>query len=162
MAKKVIQPEPHQLEKIELFKKYRQLFEDYLEANNLKSADLEYAERFHTCPGCAFPTLHERREFEVCSICNWEDDGQDDNKANEVWGGSNGDTSLTQHRLLVMEVLERAYEKYTVDPASFLTLLKAHFEVEEKLAEELLDKDEEEAMKEWEKLNESFIEELIK
>ena len=31
-------------------------------------------------------------------ICTWEDDGQDDDTADEVWGGPNGDFSLTQFR----------------------------------------------------------------
>lgn len=34
----------------------------------------------------------------VCHVCFWEDDGQDDPSADEVWGGPNGDLSLTQAR----------------------------------------------------------------
>lgn len=36
--------------------------------------------------------------FETCPVCCWEDDGQDDPHADEVWGGPNGRLSLTQAR----------------------------------------------------------------
>ncbi|WP_052807111.1 CPCC family cysteine-rich protein [Mesobacillus subterraneus] len=50
------------------------------------------------CPCCGYPTLEERGNFEICKLCNWEDDGQDDPYADEVWGGPNGDYSLTEAR----------------------------------------------------------------
>ena len=43
-------------------------------------------------------TLSERGGFEICSVCWWEDDGQDDADADVVRGGPNGDLSLTQAR----------------------------------------------------------------
>lgn len=43
--------------------------------------------------------LSERGGYEICRLCNWEDDGQDDPHADEVWGGPNGGYSLTQARL---------------------------------------------------------------
>lgn len=43
-------------------------------------------------------TLHERGGYENCQLCWWEDDGQDDPHADEVWGGPNGDLSLTEAR----------------------------------------------------------------
>lgn len=36
--------------------------------------------------------------FEICPVCFWEDDGQDDADADEVFGGPNGNLSLTQAR----------------------------------------------------------------
>jgi len=31
------------------------------------------------CPGCGLPTLNARSGgYEICQICNWEDDSQDD------------------------------------------------------------------------------------
>ncbi|MGL4596824.1 MAG: CPCC family cysteine-rich protein, partial [Bacteroidia bacterium] len=30
-----------------------------------------------TCPSCGFPTLTGRGHYEICTICDWEDDGQD-------------------------------------------------------------------------------------
>ena len=50
------------------------------------------------CPCCGQPTLRERCRYEVCPECWWEDDGQDDPHADEVWGGPNADVSLTQAR----------------------------------------------------------------
>ncbi|MFD2115605.1 CPCC family cysteine-rich protein [Paenibacillus yanchengensis] len=52
----------------------------------------------HNCPCCGYPTLEERRNWEICSLCNWEDDGQDDPHADQVWGGPNQDYSLTEAR----------------------------------------------------------------
>jgi len=59
--------------------------------------------RRETCPCCGYPTLEERGNFEICILCNWEDDGQDDPYADEVWGGPNGDYSLTEARKNYME-----------------------------------------------------------
>lgn len=39
-----------------------------------------------------------RANYEICELCNWEDDGQDDESADEVWGGPNSDYSLTEAR----------------------------------------------------------------
>ena len=52
---------------------------------------------FH-CPCCGFPTLEARGDFEICLVCWWEDDGQDDADADTVAGGPNGRYSLTQAR----------------------------------------------------------------
>ena len=41
------------------------------------------------CPCCGYATLSESSAWEICKICFWEDDGQDDPKANENWGGPN-------------------------------------------------------------------------
>ena len=50
------------------------------------------------CPCCRHRTLHERSGYEICQVCYWEDDGQDDGDADEVRGGPNGALSLTQAR----------------------------------------------------------------
>ena len=50
------------------------------------------------CPCCGYPTLPERANYEICELCNWEDDGQDDEDADEVMGGPNSDYSLTEAR----------------------------------------------------------------
>ncbi|MCX5316995.1 CPCC family cysteine-rich protein [Streptomyces sp. NBC_00154] len=49
----------------------------------------------YRCPCCGFITLGERRNYEVCSACFWEDDGQDDHDADR---GPNGRLSLTEAR----------------------------------------------------------------
>lgn len=48
----------------------------------------------HACPCCAHLTLTVRGGFEICPVCFWEDDGQDDHDADKVRGGPNGDRSL--------------------------------------------------------------------
>ncbi|MBW7473877.1 hypothetical protein K0T92_03900 [Paenibacillus oenotherae] len=52
----------------------------------------------YNCPCCGYPTLEERRGWEICCLCNWEDDGQDDPPADKVWGGPNQDYSLAEAR----------------------------------------------------------------
>ncbi len=50
------------------------------------------------CPCCRCLTLHSRGTWEICPVCMWEDDGQDDSHADEVWGGPNGALSLSAAR----------------------------------------------------------------
>lgn len=50
------------------------------------------------CPCCGSKTLDERHAWEICPVCFWEDDGQDDHDADMVRGGPNGRLSLTQAR----------------------------------------------------------------
>ncbi|MCC2669001.1 MAG: hypothetical protein K0Q72_1472 [Armatimonadetes bacterium] len=64
------------------------------------------------CPCCGYLTLRARAVYEICELCCWEDDGQDDPRADEVWGGPNHGYSLTQarenfRRYLVMYEPER-------------------------------------------------------
>jgi hypothetical protein len=51
-----------------------------------------------TCPCCGFLTLAERGTGEVCRVCFWDDNGQDDHDADDVKGGPNHSLSLTQAR----------------------------------------------------------------
>jgi hypothetical protein len=50
------------------------------------------------CPCCGYPTLRQRAQSELCLLCDWEDDGQDDTDAGELRGGPNGDLSLSEAR----------------------------------------------------------------
>jgi hypothetical protein len=50
------------------------------------------------CPCCGCRTLDERGGYDICPICFWEDDGQDDHDADVVRGGPNGELSLSQAR----------------------------------------------------------------
>jgi len=87
----------------------RNLFDNYLKSNSLNLC---------TCPGCAYPTISERGNYEICSICNWEDDGSDDHKKSVIdsflvenkIGGPNGALSLTQNRINIGRAL-RDHEK---------------------------------------------------
>ena len=64
----------------------------------------EEFDEFYTCPCCGYNTLRERGGYEICLLCTWEDDGQDDADADKVWGGPNADYSLTEAR--------KNFEKY--------------------------------------------------
>jgi cysteine-rich CPCC protein len=50
------------------------------------------------CPCCGYPTLSEAAAYDICELCNWEDDGQGDQDADVVKGGPNGTYSLTEAR----------------------------------------------------------------
>lgn len=50
------------------------------------------------CPCCGHFTLHASKSDEICPVCYWQDDGQDNETASEVWGGPNKDISLAEAR----------------------------------------------------------------
>jgi hypothetical protein len=52
-------------------------------------------------------------------LCGWEDDGQDDPHADEVWGGPNYELSLSQAR----SNFERYFDKYHPEQASVHRIL---------------------------------------
>src|SRR5262249_61190046 len=52
----------------------------------------------HACACCGYRTLPAKGDYELCPVCFWEDDGQSDDDADEVYGGPNGSLSLTQAR----------------------------------------------------------------
>ena len=52
----------------------------------------------YPCPCCGFNTLAERGGFDICPVCFWEDDRQDDHDADAVRGGPNYTLSLTKAR----------------------------------------------------------------
>ena len=52
----------------------------------------------YPCPCCGYRTLDERGGDDICPVCFWEDDGQDDHDADVVRGGPNHDLSLSQAR----------------------------------------------------------------
>jgi len=57
----------------------------------------------YPCPCCGFKTLSERGGFDICPVCFWEDDGQDEHDADVVRGGPNYTLSLTKARENVRE-----------------------------------------------------------
>lgn len=50
------------------------------------------------CPCCGCKTLPNRGDWEICPVCFWEDDGQDDHNADAVHGGPNRSLSLSLAR----------------------------------------------------------------
>ena len=69
------------------------------------------------CPCCRFLTLSERGGFEICEVCFWEDDGQDDSDAEIVRGGPNGYLSLEQAR--------RNFAAFGASDEKFKTLIRS-------------------------------------
>jgi hypothetical protein len=51
-----------------------------------------------SCPCCGYPTLTGRAMYQICELCWWEDDGQDDADADVVMGSPNQDYSLAEAR----------------------------------------------------------------
>ena len=77
----------------------RNYFDSYGNRSNEQEARLPPRGMRLTCPCCGYLTLSERGAYEICYLCNWEDDGQDDSRADERRGGPNQDYSLTEARL---------------------------------------------------------------
>jgi Cysteine-rich CPCC len=84
-SKKIPSPEEHA----------RQLawFDEYTARLNARPRDLPLR-----CPCCGCKTLSKRTAFEICEVCFWEDDGQDDGDVDENRGGPNGSLSLAEAR----------------------------------------------------------------
>lgn len=80
-------PSPEELAHRELW------IDEYAARVNARPRDLPLR-----CPCCGCQMLTERTAFEICDVCFWEDDGQDDGDANEYRGGPNGSLSLSQAR----------------------------------------------------------------
>lgn len=101
------------------FARRREIFNEYIKKNNLN---------LFTCPSCGYPTLTERNYYEICSICHWEDDGQDEERANEIWGGPNGTFSLTENRLVIGRILRELTEKtggkINLNPEKVIKIIK--------------------------------------
>ena len=52
-----------------------------------------------SCPCCGLQTLEEREMYQICSVCWWEDDGQDNDDAHIDAAGGPNKVSLTQGRI---------------------------------------------------------------
>jgi len=55
------------------------------------------------CPCCGYRTLKAPESMELCPVCWWEDDGQEDDDAGEVRLTVNGILSLTESRAHYLE-----------------------------------------------------------
>ena len=103
------------------FTQRRKLFDTYLTEKSIA---------LYTCPGCSYPTLTERGGYEICIVCNWEDDNQDDKETDEIWGGPNYKLSLTENRLNIGKQLAKIAEeiggRIINEPNVVLTILSRH------------------------------------
>lgn len=50
------------------------------------------------CPCCGYPTLDEKASYDICILCDWEDDGQNSLDADLITSGPNGGYSLKEAR----------------------------------------------------------------
>jgi hypothetical protein len=75
-----------------------QWFERYTDAAINHSVHQAERGEPYPCPCCGYLTLDSRGNYEICAVCFWEDDGQDDHDADVVRGGPNRGLSLTQGR----------------------------------------------------------------
>ena len=91
------------------FVERRRFFEVYCPAPNAQAGIEQFNEVRYACPCCGYPTLGSLGEFEICSLCCWEDDGQGDADADLVKGGPNQSFSLVEAR----ENFERYMVKYS-------------------------------------------------
>ena len=103
------------------FAERRRVFDAYLKEKDIP---------VFTCPGCAYPTLTERGAYEICSVCGWEDDLQDDDRADEIWGGPNSHLSLTENRINIggalQEIAEKVGGKISTNPKEILSIIADH------------------------------------
>lgn len=72
----------------------------------------------YACPCCRFLTLEQRGAFEICPVCFWEDDGQDDRDADIARGGPNSTLSLSDARknFLKFGAMEKHFVKKVRKP----------------------------------------------
>jgi hypothetical protein len=57
----------------------------------------------YRCPCCGYRTLAAPEALELCPVCWWEDDGQEDEDASEVRLTVNGPLSLSEARMHFVE-----------------------------------------------------------
>ncbi|MEQ8477834.1 CPCC family cysteine-rich protein [Fulvivirga sp.] len=143
---------------IQEYRDRRKMFDLYLAANNI---DL------NTCPGCGYPSIDERGNYEICAICNWEDDGQDDKHENENWGGPNK-ISLTKNRVNIGKTLEKYSTslggELNSNPEEIMSVLKSHSIRMERIASSIpMDADtSHQSWKDWQNAENELLKELIK
>ena len=58
----------------------------------------------YRCPCCGYKTLEAPGTLQLCPVCWWEDDGQEDNDASEVRLTVNGQLSLNEARVHFVQV----------------------------------------------------------
>jgi hypothetical protein len=80
----------------------------------------EGAGKTYRCPCCGFKTLLGRGQDEICSVCFWQDDGQDESDSKEVWGGPNGTLSLhkAQENFKLIGAAEERLRRFVRGPLS--------------------------------------------
>ncbi len=114
------------IELLNFLLKRREIFDAYIDKNKLN---------LFTCPGCGYPTNSTRAEYDICVICDWEDDGYDDNSKsifddflvkNKISGPNR--ISLIDNRLvisrLLFEIAKKENGQIVDDPKLVLVILE--------------------------------------
>ena len=109
------------------FWEIREIFDKFISENKLK---------IFTCPGCGYPTNSTKADYDICIICDWEDDGYDDNSksifddfldANKISGPNK--ISLTENRITIsrtlFELAEKVNGQIIDNPKQILDILKS-------------------------------------
>lgn len=52
-----------------------------------------------SCPCCGYQTLDSLGDYDICKVCWWEDDGQDNHNASKLMGGPNYGITLIRARI---------------------------------------------------------------
>jgi hypothetical protein len=71
-----------------LFQERRAWFDDYLAREKIALC---------TCPCCGYPTLFERAMYEICGLCDWEDDGSDGSGPNKNYSVYEGRDNFVKY-----------------------------------------------------------------
>lgn len=113
-------------ELLNAFLKRREIFDRFIAEKKLK---------VFTCPGCGFPTNSTKAEYDICTICDWEDDGYDDNSksifddflvVNKISGPNK--ISLIENRLIIsrtlFELAKKVDGQIIDNPKQILNILK--------------------------------------
>lgn len=72
-------------------------------------------DNLNKCPCCFLRTISELSSYEICPICGWEDDGQNDSNEELVLGGPNKGYSLEEAR----KNFELLKTMYRLDDSSY-------------------------------------------
>lgn len=74
----------------------------------------------YRCPCCGYRTLGAPAALDLCPVCWWEDDGQEDADADEVRLTVNGELSLAEARVHYVEcgAAHPRFLRYVRRPAS--------------------------------------------
>jgi hypothetical protein len=77
---------------LDWFHRYNEVFLDHSTQRKRENRQT------YQCPCCQNITLFSRGDFDICPVCYWEDDGQDNPDVDEIRGGPNGVLSLSEAR----------------------------------------------------------------
>ena len=146
---------------LENFFERRAKFDSFLQMNAVPGISA-------TCPSCGFATLGERNRHEICKICNWQDDGQDNYNASDITGGPNYSLSLTDSRLLIGKELQAFAEEsqgnIVSDPYQFISMFQDYVEIMANMEEDPIlqhAKFDDPVWQEWYKAIEAFKKSLV-